>query len=530
MQLAKHTPSEIIQLAYWSAMLERHPMQGIPSVRFREITRFLEEAVDVVPVESIFFAVAYNDSDTALKCAKAIKATNPRIPPSGMAMYGLQRAAIRMRTGVQASALDEMLAIAFRHIPGNPNLPVDITTSETGLRVSWETYMTVLTTPPTSTSRLNYAEVTRHSLQSQRLPRSIPVQFVPCRNEFIIPLPHPQTPNAEVVEVSDYLEQLLNKVSTQVNAAAQRGHVDVVCNQNIERVYPVYLPRKKTLCTSTLQSPLVVLHEAKQKLVEFQEYKKAGTEGTEAWNNKMLALVQDIKESDLKICVALLGSFLEQQIRIPLLKSPMDTAKVLSSRTAPVAVGVWALFSMSYHDLDELLSRMDGKSLQVEIADYISSILNPTPKSSKSRSLKLYEQNTSEQKYAGKLQFMLQGIKKTVSCSNQYISYFLERQLCSNLRFDKSISVKDLINGWDKIFEGDALSLVAKSHRPLIARWLKWAVLIHDLREALASYTCVGVIGLINSGKTQLVNTLFGIQVYNLFISAPSKLELLANL
>ena len=73
--------------------------------------------------------------------------------------------------------------------------------------------------------------------------------------------------------------------------------------------------------------------------------------------------------------------------------------------------------------------------------------------------------------------------------------------------------VKELVKRWDEIFRWDALSLVAKSHRSLVARWLKWAVLIHDLRESLAKYTCVGVTGLINSGKSCLVSKLFGLQV-----------------
>ena len=200
---------------------------------------------------------------------------------------------------------------------------------------------------------------------------------------------------------------------------------------------------------------------------------------------------------------------MEQQIRIPLLKSPMDTAKVLASKSARVAVGVWALFNMGHLDLQEMFSSTGNNSLIVEITDYIAGILDPNLKQPESKRTK-----QSDSKYAGKLQFMLQGIKKTVSCSTQYISYSLERQLCSNPKINKSISVKTLVEKWDEIFKGDALSLVAKPHRALIARWLKWAVLVHDLREALASYTCVGVIGLINSGKSQLVNTLFKVEVY----------------
>ena len=37
--------------------------------------------------------------------------------------------------------------------------------------------------------------------------------------------------------------------------------------------------------------------------------------------------------------------------------------------------------------------------------------------------------------------------------------------------------------------------------------------MVHNLREELAKYTAVGVAGLVNSGKSNLVNSLFGIQV-----------------
>ena len=108
-----------------------------------------------------------------------------------------------------------------------------------------------------------------------------------------------------------------------------------------------------------------------------------------------------------------------------------------------------------------------------------------------------------------------------MTCSAQYISYSLEHhlfKLSQQLHFDKSLSVKQLVEKWESTFKDDALLLVAKSHRPLIARWLKWALLVHDLRETLASYTSVGVIGLSNSGKSLLVNSLFDIQVKPLYV------------
>ena len=74
------------------------------------------------------------------------------------------------------------------------------------------------------------------------------------------------------------------------------------------------------------------------------------------------------------------------------------------------------------------------------------------------------------------------------------------------------------------------MSFVALSHRPLIARWLKWALMVHKLREELAKYTAVGVAGLVNSGKSILVNTVFGIKVYTSIIYITvSKANLICN-
>ena len=169
-------------------------------------------------------------------------------------------------------------------------------------------------------------------------------------------------------------------------------------------------------------------------------------------------------------------------------------------------MGVWALFSMSYTDLQDMLLSMRalGNALYVDIESYIAGVLDPDSQDDKNTTAA--GRKPEEKSYAGKLQFLLQGVEQTATCS---ISYSLEYQLCKHLKFDKSLSVNDLIKRWSTIFRNDALSLVAAPYQPLIARWLKWALLVHDLRETLARYTCVGVIGLVNSGKSQLVSTLF---------------------
>jgi len=111
---------------------------------------------------------------------------------------------------------------------------------------------------------------------------------------------------------------------------------------------------------------------------------------------------------------------------------------------------------------------------------------------------------------------MVQGLNEIVSYNSHYISYSLEHQLielCKKLNIGRSTPLDTLIKDWDSIFKDDVLTLVVPSYRLLIAHWLKWALMVHHLREELAKYTLIGVIGLVNSGKSLLVSSLFGIQV-----------------
>ncbi len=525
-QLAKQTPSEIIRLAYWSALLESHTMPGeekssedtphTPSSRFQEVATFLEEAVKIVPIESIFYALAYGDHDTAVHCAKAISECRIPIIPSEILMAGVERARIRMRTGLSARFVDHLVATALNPIPKDClSLNFDVrNASGNKLEV-----VIRMVRPVFELHRAPYSDVTRSTPSRGRVQPQTSV-VVPVVKSFEIRQlvvstqveSRPEQTQFPPV-VTAYFDELVKRVREQIEGNLSKGELPgILSNQNIERMYPVYPQARQSLHRRSLSSPVETLKKATKELASLAQEALAFEDGdpsvepqtaSETSNVHMLSLVRNIHEHDLKLCAALLGGFMEQQIQIPLLKSPADTAKVISSKAEPVAVGVWALFSRSYHELQNVLSRMEGNPLIVEIADYIAGVFNKK------------RPQTHDQRYAAKLQFLLQGINKTVSCSNQYISYSLEYQLCNNTKVAqcKSIPVRKLIDDWDKIFEGDALSLVASTHRPLIARWLKWAILIHNLREALAKFTCIGVTGLTNSGKSKLVNTLFKIPV-----------------
>ena len=79
--------------------------------------------------------------------------------------------------------------------------------------------------------------------------------------------------------------------------------------------------------------------------------------------------------------------------------------------------------------------------------------------------------------------------------------------MCKQYTIDAMVSLDNLLMKWSRLFQGNVLSLVCYADRPLIAIWLKWTLMVHELREALAKYTAIGVVGLVNSGKSKLVNT-----------------------
>ena len=483
-------------------MLEQHPntdytkSQFQQSQRLKKIREFLEEAVKVVPFESVLNAIAFAEDKTAIKCAEALIESKVPIPSSVEVLSSMQLGSVRLRTGMHGfgiiSLRDGVLKEVSLKARVNHLRPVSISAP-----TSKEIQFTMTGSVPgyalgSMTGKGRYADVT----SPQTVTHS--VNITAATNLEHIP---------EGIFRSDTLADKLSAYSDQLTRTKVIVE-DYLCNMNIECIYPTRSSHvRHSLYSSSLQSPLDVLHNARVQIAlhleELHDDLDVSGEDDKPINERMLDVLKEIDENCLKVCAALLGSFMEQKVVIPLIKSEMDTANILTEKSSPVAMGAWVLFSLGYPELHAKLSSLRGHPLMVEIADYIYGVLgNKLDTSSKTTS-----------PYDGKLQFLLQGVSRIVSCSSQYISYSLERQLSANLKFDKSIPVKELVAKWDRIFKGDALSLVAKPYRSLIARWLKWAVLIHDLREALAEYTCVGVFGLMNSGKSQLVSKLFGIQV-----------------
>ena len=517
--------------------------QPMTSERFEAVKYFLEEAAKIVPLESVLYAIAYSDKNTAIQCAQALKSSGLQLPLSEMMLTGSRVAADRVCLGLtreeylekQAQqSLDDLLDLPFSEpdLPTSPLFPPDLS-ALADIPFSHLPFMQrpLLESPPRPkrppkrNGKRSYSDIAsrsrRDAPQVQVHQEVISVSFFP------IPVPVP-TPVINTVPLDEELAVYMDQLHKDFEMKCHGKRLVIISKKSIEHFCP-FGPRRQTLKEHQLRSPLQALKEAREQLLSFVENSQIDTtdqENTLAINAEMLRIVCNIQDQNLKTCAALLAAFMEQTIRIPMLKSNIDTAKFLSSEQASVAMGTWAFISMGFDNIEKILSSSEGSSLIVEVEDYIMGV----HELSKKLSCKSEEQSrptkSSDRKYAAKLNFLVNGIKKntggrSVTCSTQYISYSLEHhlfRLSQQLHFDKSLSVKQLVEKWESTFKDDALLLVAKSHRPLIARWLKWALLVHDLRETLASYTSVGVIGLSNSGKSLLVNSLFDIQVEPLYV------------
>ena len=536
MQLAKYTPSQVIKLAFLCALLEQRD-KTTNSKRFKAIVTFLNQAVKVVPVESVLDAISYENHDVALHCATALSERKKIFQPSQLMVLGALRASIRAHTGYKGDVIDQF------YIPTVNSIQNAITTAHkwlvavdqegrihphatvTGQLVMKSSVQQHIKPPPkkgacvkhiktppnakssSSKSSKMYSDavVARRPNSPPQTPQvmAVPFSFPVYLDLSQLPQPVPFPPN-----IRSYLDKCLIKLleTRRLQECVQfRTELEVVSENNICEVYPASTKRP-----SHLKSPRSVLSDALSSMSSYTSdpEPESGSPDTKLPNEEMLSLIEKIFDCDVAVCASLLGAFMEQQIRIPLISTPKTTAETLSSQAAPVAVGVWALFSQNRDTLQAKLNSRKDNKLIVEIREYIEGISQKLPGNEE----KVYAES-KDKMYAGKLQFLLQGIKQIVTASHQYISYSLEYQLCSNLKFDKNCSLKDLILNWDTIFENDALSFIGVSHRPLVARWLKWTILVHDLRESLAEYTCIGVTGLVNSGKSLLVKKLFRVEV-----------------
>ena len=503
-QLAKLTPSELIETAYLSTLLEQHPHTTklkMFSHRFNTVRDFLEQIVSVVPIESIFHTIAISDDlEIMTRCCSLLESSQLDFPPS-----------LLLSTGVESAY--------YATTTLTTGQPKKFNSSEDQY-LNWKQYVS----GKTVTKEIARAHYQKYAKQTSRATGATIVNKIIDREAFYAKQYHQvyycqDVTNFTQSDAHEYLQtilpshpnlQLVSRILVLYRKATNNvqncEQINAINDLKLSMIYPTLASQEK--------SPLDILSISRKKLSKLSQQSISHSSDTslkedqrqrlsQLYNSKMLKLVNDIRSKDLKMFTLLLGAFMENQIKVPLVKSEFNTAKALGALVNAAAVGVWAMFSLSLGDMNAVIRSIPSGSLLVQVKEYIKGMFAE-------------KTTTADHNYAGKLQFLIQGMDKTVSCNTHYISYSLERQLielCKKLNISESTPLEVLVRDWDKLFKEDVLSLVVPTHRSLIACWMKWALMIHNLREELAKYTTVGVVGLVNSGKSLLVSTLFNIEV-----------------
>ena len=496
-QLAKLTPSQLIELAYLCALLEQHPCgKSEPlSHKLEVIKSFLERVVHVVPLESVAFAVGSGSNETAEMCSQALMDLHSQltIPASYLFQQGLSFAYQRLSTGVPLSVIKK---IRKMHVKTCEQLSVPLPAFTGGMcKVDSDTIsMSLRPRAPGG-----YSD-----------PFSKPLSVVKMKLDAV------ELKGRDFFKetTTAFLVMLLYRMRSEVDQGRLQGMpYSLICGLNIEKLYPVSHDSQQQQHCPALNSPLDMLVHGRKKLGDLrvvtashQTSKPPSSEQVvdrQKSNQLMLQSVNDVRKREVATCATLLGAFMEQEnIAIGLSKSSSKDQLSLQL-SASASVGVWALFSLDYSQIKSILAQCKGEQVLVKIGDYVKAALGS-------------EDVPDDSQYAAKLQFIVEGMIKTVTCNSQHVSYSLEQQLtdtCKQFNIDATVSVDNLLMRWSKLFKDNVLSLICYVDRPLIARWLKWALMIHELREALAKYIEIGVVGLVNSGKSKLVNTIFGIKV-----------------
>ena len=446
-----------------SALLEQcgSDSGSLHSHKFEVIKKFLEDVVKVVPFESIAYAIANGNDQTAVQCSAALEAAKVQVPKTLVMYSGLRGAKYHLMYGVSTNQMHSLEHKAF-----------DIISS------------------PSKSSSTYYME-------SGKLVYEL-TSYLPGT---LIPLDEPVKVQTVVKDVqqtnkrlADKLRQLMISVFPNISSSDQLVPLPILSQKAIEELYPI-----QSDGSSYLKSPLNILVDGRKRL--------AGLSMTS--NQEVLQIVNTIRSSELDTCTSLLGGFMHQAlVEIVLTSNKSSQASNVDVLFfSQASVGVWALFSLDYNHIQPILTQCQDKQLHVKLFDYVKGISGIS-----------HEPDESDlNPYAAKLQFMVQGMTKSVTCNTQHVSYSLERQLvelCNERSIYAATPVSEITGKWSVLFREKTLSLVHHEYRLLVAKWLKWALMIHNLREELAKYTAVGVVGLVNSGKSKLVNTIFGIKVY----------------
>ena len=467
----------MIELAYLSALLECND-GSYSSERFNAIETFFKNAVSVVPLESLFYGIANGTPEVVLQCCEIL--CSGSIPtasqPSEFFLAGMNEALTRIHS--------------FKSV-----------INTTHGYSSEEIYLILLSQPDyrrKDSLESRYYKDRMFSSMAMETRSFPPLQW----NEYNLLL------NNSIRHIEEFLDKYQPKRWRKSKNCA------TLCNIDLEVIYPSTDSEEKRESKMTYcKSPMTLLTEGKEELAQFCEEfiaeQTGHAEGASSTTNVRMLTVLTKLRNDFKTCSTLLGAFMESQVHIPLEKGERGNyGNKTAEHARSLCLSVWCLLILRS---EYLKHRIDGFA-----KNFVQFFINfsrdgqdtdGTRRSSSEHEFPVYDE---------KLEFLVASMKRSWICNKNYVSYSLERQLedqCKKRNIFHDTAVNEILAQWDANFEDEKLKFVPSHYRPLVARWIKWSLMINNLRESLARQTAIGVIELVNSGKSKFVRTMFGKKV-----------------
>ena len=462
--MANLSVAEVIELSFLGALLEQQPAKSesqshSPSKRYSLIERFLEEIVNIVPIESAFSCIANMADDEKGQRARhlchVLKTADVKPPLSLSFFMNTALAISRLRGDVvdstDAVSLEDLFFVFFVVAKRRASPWLWWKQESEGKYLKWFR-----------------SDIGAHS-----------------RN-------------------SDMVKYLQASVEEAIKSSM--GRIYAVSGDSIKSLFDA----TKKLSTSeripghtTLLSPRCLLLDRQKKLHELQqEARRQATSNPQSFartgNAMLLDFVKKLRNEDLNICIQTITAFIKEEVRVPITEFHLD-------------ISYWQLLIKFGLGIFRRKVSNDYTTEYVSVGKHIKSIATCAAANSE---------------YADKLQFLLRSSlhqdEELPLFDDKFLMYSLEDHLYSrftdtslskNQRVDESTSLDDIVGKWDTLFKDVAMGSVLQSHRRLVASWLKFSLMVHKLRTELSCHTTLGIVGLVNSGKSTLVKDLFNIKV-----------------